>query len=161
LNVLQDIVFACRVFTRQRAQIAITLAGVAFAVGVSTAVFTILNARAFRGYGVADPANVFRVDLDGDLAANVTLNGGSPMAGTWGREDFVRVTGAATSFVASASTSDGARLRESATAVDGPLLKLTAVSGNYFEVMQGNMTIGRPIVRRNHSVAMGRSDGQT
>ena len=70
--VRQDIVCAIRLFVRERRLFAVTLAGVAFAIGVSTAVFTVLNAVALRGDGVRDPGSVYAVSLDNRLVGPIS-----------------------------------------------------------------------------------------
>jgi hypothetical protein len=51
----QDAVFAARLFRRQPGTVGLAIAGLALAIGVSTAVFSVLNAAAIRPLGVADP----------------------------------------------------------------------------------------------------------
>jgi hypothetical protein len=50
-----DIVFAGRLFRRQPGTMALGVAGLALAIGLATAVFSILNAAALRPIGVDDP----------------------------------------------------------------------------------------------------------
>src|SRR4051812_30935552 len=59
----QDMVFALRLFRRRAGLFGIGIAGLALAIGLSTATFSLVFATAFRGYGIAAPASVFRVLL--------------------------------------------------------------------------------------------------
>jgi hypothetical protein len=60
-TVLADIVFATRLFRREPLLFLLTIAGLALAIGISTAVFSLLNVLAFRGYGVTASRNVVQL----------------------------------------------------------------------------------------------------
>jgi predicted permease len=141
--VRQDIVFAIRIFVRERRLFGVTLAGVAFAIGVSTAVFTVLNAVALRGDGVRDPKSIYALSLDGRLMGAISLTGGSPLGGSWGQVDFVRLARQAGSFTASAVTGSGARLRVASDATAALPVRGDAVSGGYFSIMGAGPALGR------------------
>jgi hypothetical protein len=57
----QDLAYGLRVFRRSPGPVAITIAGLALAIGVSTAVFGLLNATLLMPLGVSDPDSVVRV----------------------------------------------------------------------------------------------------
>jgi hypothetical protein len=75
-----DILFAARLFRRQPGTLAITVAGLALAIAVATAVVSVLNAALFRPPGVAEP----------DRAVTVwrTWQGGA--SGIWPYGDYVQ-----------------------------------------------------------------------
>src|SRR5207253_6856366 len=60
-DAMQDLAYGLRVFRRNPGAVAITLAGLALAIAVSTSVFSLLNATLRRGTGVADPRSTVRV----------------------------------------------------------------------------------------------------
>ena len=64
-EMLQDIRFAARLFRRQPGLFGMTVAGLALAIGISTAVFSTVKAVAFSGYGISDPESVYRIALNG------------------------------------------------------------------------------------------------
>lgn len=134
--------FALRLFFRERGLFGVTLAGLGAAIGVSTAVFTVLNAYALRGYGVAEPASVFRLALDNRLTARVSPYGTS-VSGVWAYSDYERLLRNATSITPAASASGGAQFRDRAEREPGQRLIYAAVSGNYFAVMGGTAAVGR------------------
>lgn len=139
----RDIVFALRVFLRERGLFGVTIAGLALAIGVSTAVFTVLNAYAFRGYGVTDPASVFRLALDNRLTGPTSKGASSPMTGVWAHADYERLALSATSSAVAASEPSGGTFRDRADQDTGRALRYSAVSGTYFAVMGGRASIGR------------------
>jgi predicted permease len=57
----QDLAYGLRVFRRSPGAVAITIGGLALAIGVSTAVFGLLNATLLMPLGIADPDSAFRV----------------------------------------------------------------------------------------------------
>ena len=61
-DVIQDLMYGLRVFRRNPGAVATTIAGLALAIGVSTAVFSLLNATLWFRPGVADPDSAVRVE---------------------------------------------------------------------------------------------------
>ena len=59
---VQDVAYGLRIFRRTPAAVAMTLAGLSLAIGVSTTIFSLLNATVFQPLGVADPGSVVRVE---------------------------------------------------------------------------------------------------
>ena len=87
-EMLQDIGFAARLFRRQPGLFGLTVAGLALAIGISTAVFSTVKAVAFGGYGISDPGSVYRVALDG---ARLTKPTGPAFQGNWSFADYQRL----------------------------------------------------------------------
>ena len=56
-----DLTYAVRLLRRSPGVVAVTVLGLGLAIGVSTAVFSLLNAVAFRPTGIDDPASAVRV----------------------------------------------------------------------------------------------------
>ena len=69
-EMLQDIRFAARLFRRQPGLFGMTVAGLALAISISTAVFSTVKAVAFSGYGISDPESVYRIALKGARLAS-------------------------------------------------------------------------------------------
>ena len=61
-DAIQDLTHGLRVFRRNPGAVATTIAGLALAIGVSTAVFSLLNATLWFRPGVADPDSAVRVE---------------------------------------------------------------------------------------------------
>jgi predicted permease len=61
-DVIQDLMYGLRVFRRNPGAVATTIAGLALAIGVSTAVFSLLNATLWFRPGVSDPDSAVRVE---------------------------------------------------------------------------------------------------
>ena len=57
----QDLTYAVRLLRRSPGVVAVTVLGLGLAIGVSTAVFSLLNAVVFRPTGIVDPASAVRV----------------------------------------------------------------------------------------------------
>ena len=60
-DAIQDLTYGARVFRRSPGTVATAIAGLALAIGVSTAVVTLLSATLFMPVGVADPASAVHV----------------------------------------------------------------------------------------------------
>jgi putative ABC transport system permease protein len=61
-DLIQDLMYGLRVFRRNPGAVATTIAGLALAIGVSTAVFSLLNATLWFRPGVPDPDSAVRVE---------------------------------------------------------------------------------------------------
>src|SRR5574339_96067 len=57
----QDLTYAVRLLRRSPGVVAVTVLGLGLSIGVSTAVFSLLNAALFRPTGIDDPASAVRV----------------------------------------------------------------------------------------------------
>ena len=60
-DAVQDLTHGLRIFRRSPGAVAVTTIGLAIAIAVSTSIFSVLNAIAFRPVGVADPDSAVRV----------------------------------------------------------------------------------------------------
>jgi predicted permease len=138
-TVLADIVFATRLFRREPLLFLLTIAGLALAIGISTAVFSLLNVLAFRGYGVTASRNVVQLlPLDANRP-------GSP----WMYRDYEQLREMLPAAQLTASVGTGIVALPFGTPEDGvPLefLETTAVSGNYFTLLGGRPVIGRTLI---------------
>ena len=128
-GIVQDVVFAARLFRRQPAIVAMTIAGLALAISVTTAVLTMVHRAVFPDTGIADPEAVFGIE-------------GPP----WPYPDYLQLRDSAQSVIAMAATrGGGGEFREQADADRGnlPHVSAVAVSGNYFDVLGARPAIGR------------------
>lgn len=57
----RDVVHAARLLRRSPGVVAVAVAGVGLAIGISTSVFTLINAILLQSGGIAHPASVVRV----------------------------------------------------------------------------------------------------
>jgi hypothetical protein len=80
-RVRYDVRFALRLFRRNPAPIGIAVTGLALAIGIATAVFSVVNAVTLRGDGVVDRDELFRVNLSPK----------GSQAAPWRHADFVRL----------------------------------------------------------------------
>ena len=125
-EMLQDIRFAARLFRRQPGLFGMTVAGLALAIGISTAVFSTVKAVAFSGYGISDPESVYRIALNGARFSKPT---GPVFQGNWPFADYQRLHDEAPSLTLVASASDGARYAASADATNVPAVTLLRSPG--------------------------------
>jgi hypothetical protein len=128
-GIAQDVVFAARLFRRQPAIVAMTVAGLALAISVTTAVLTMIHRAVFPDTGIAEPEAVFRID-------------GRP----WSYPDYLRLRDSVQSVIAIAATrGGGGEFRAHADADRGnlPPVSALAVSGNYFDVLGARPALGR------------------
>jgi putative ABC transport system permease protein len=139
----QDILFAVRLFRRQPGLFGLTVAGMAVAIGISTAVFSIVKAAQFGDYGVSNPESVFRVALNGGPFSRTT--GDSPFQGNWALSDYRRLEEATSSLSVVASARISAELREHADGGSPIPVDLLAVTGNYFPVLGLHASLGRTL----------------
>src|SRR5262245_51196284 len=58
-----DVVFAVRLLRRQPGLYAVTIGGLTLAIGLATAVFTIVSAVAAPRHGISQPASVYRLSI--------------------------------------------------------------------------------------------------
>ena len=132
---LQDLRFALRLFRRHPAPAAIAIGGLALAIGVVTAVFSLLDASMLRRYGMDNPKSVM----------SVAQSGHSAWVG-WPYAQFLQMRqGAALSRV-EASLSEKVRVSV-ASAADAGVQKLVLfVSGGYLEMLGGRPAVGRSLV---------------
>ncbi|MEX2272744.1 MAG: ADOP family duplicated permease [Vicinamibacterales bacterium] len=130
----QDLTFAFRLFRREPAIVAVTVGGLALAIAVATAVFSIVNALALRPIGLEDPTSAVRVWRE-------YRNGASTQ---WTYNEYVRLR------EASRLSRVEALIRESAPVAAAPddqgvSTDVHLVSGGYFSTFDGRVTLGRPL----------------
>ena len=137
----QDLVFAFRLFRRQPGLFGVAIGGLTLAIGLSTAIFSIVNATFIRGNGIREPESVYRVAWERTMLTVTT--GDSPTVGNWAYADYLRVPATLSSITLSASTHDGRTFRSA----DGSTTQAwsRAVSGNYFSVLGGTAAFGRTL----------------
>ena len=140
-----DTVFAVRLFRRRPGPFGLTIAGLAVAIGLSTTVFSILKAVAFADYGVTAPESVFRVAL-GDGVSSRPVTGDSLVQGNWGFSDYAELDDAISSLDAVASVGGRVEFRTDPDR-DPERVTMTAVSGDYFQVLGMRTTVGRSLTR--------------
>lgn len=147
---VRDVRFATRLFRRQPILFAMTVTGVAIAIGISATTFGFVNAAALRGSGFADPDSL--VSIEWLAAHSAPITGNSPVEGNWAYRDFIRLQTAAKSIDMAASSGTLDQFRSSA--VDpGARLNGMAVSGNFFRVTGGIVTTGRALAPSDDSDA--------
>jgi predicted permease len=137
----QDIVFALRLFRRQPGLFGTAVVGLAVAIGLSTAIGSIVNGAFLRGSGIAD-STVAQAKLTVGPWQRTT-GGTSPTLGNWAYDDYRDLEASAPSVsVAAAAQSFGAlRASEGRSTTIGGL----AVTGNYFALMGANTAYGRTL----------------
>jgi putative ABC transport system permease protein len=140
-DVAQDIVFALRLFRRQPASLLLAIAGLALAIGITTAMFSVVNAIAFRGVGVEDADSVVRVEWRS--APRQTT--GTATVGNWSLDAFRLLDRATTTMRVVASARAGGPFRGPDTAEAGDYVDVAAVSGTYFPVLGGRAVLGRAL----------------
>jgi predicted permease len=129
----QDAVFAARLFRRQPGTVGLAIAGLALAIGVSTAVFSVLNAAAIRPLGVADP--------DATVQVWRTWPRGASM--NWPYADYLQVREAARLSALEGWIRDAGSLGFTAAGVAAPGTPVHLVRGGYFSTFGLRTSLGR------------------
>ena len=137
----QDLTYASRMFLRRPALFSVTVAGLGVAIGISTAVFTVVQAVAFTGYGFQSPESVFRVALTSGSFTRVT--GNSPFQGNWAFFDYSELQKTASTMDVVASLRDSAAFRASPDQATSEYVTVMAVSDDYFGVLGMRAAYGR------------------
>jgi putative ABC transport system permease protein len=137
----QDVRYASRLFLRRPALFSVTVAGLGVAIGISTAVFTVVQAVAFTGYGFKAPESVFRVALTGGTFTRVT--GNSAFQGNWAFSDYSELQKTASTMDVVASLRDSAAFSASPDQATSEHVPVMAVSDNYFGVLGMRAAYGR------------------
>jgi putative ABC transport system permease protein len=131
---LQDLRFALRLFRRHPAPVAIAVGGLALAIGVVTAVFSLVNASMLRPYGMDDPASVV-------IVARADHGGW----GEWRLERFRQFQEGSTLGRVEASTVRRLRFAATANEDDAPGRTVLFVSGGYLPLLGGRPALGRTL----------------
>jgi predicted permease len=124
---VQDVRYAARGFSRNRAFLATSVLTLAVGLGLLTVAFTVFNAYVLRPFAVQDPEQLYRV------AWRAPENGGQQFS--WREYDELR----ARADLFDAVVADDMRLVSS----DGHLLSASYVSDNYFPVLAPRLLAGR------------------
>jgi predicted permease len=131
----QDLTYAARLLRRSPGVVTVTVLGLGLAIGVSTAVFSLLNAVAFRPTGIADPASTVRV----------LRKYQSGMSTSWSYAEYVRLRDGATSTRVEASLRDDASIGTTADIDHAAPASLNFVSGGYLGTLNSRIALGRPL----------------
>jgi predicted permease len=137
----QDVVFASRLFRREPALFSLTIGGMALAIAITTSVFSVVYPFAFPPPGVPEPRSTYRL----------SVARGSSSGAPWAYADYLRLQAAPKSFEPAAAVAPGLGVLEfggdSTREVDTPrYIHAGIVSGNFFRVMGGRVSIGRPLL---------------
>jgi predicted permease len=134
-SMLQDLRFALRLFRKHPAPAGIVIGGLALAIGVATAVFSIVNATMLRPYGMDDPVSVVKVM--------------KPMHGHawpyWSYAQFLRMREGTTLGRVEASLLEEARLTVAPASDDVANRWMLLVSGGYLNMLGARPALGRAI----------------
>lgn len=136
----QDLRFALRVFHRQRGVFALAILGLAAAIGLSTAMFTVVNAAYLRGSGLPHPEQVFQVELRG---LGQTTGDFMRTQGDWSLAAAMELTNRVphASITASERFADRVRIGDRAFANAWG----RAVDASYFSTLRIGARIGRTL----------------
>ena len=130
-----DLRCGVRLFRKHPAVIGATAAGLALAIAVCTAVFTILNAAVLRPYRMDDPTSVVRVRM-------IVNRGWST---TWPYDAFLQLQDRARLSRVEAYLSDAARLSVAPDSAAERKVDLLLVSGGYLPLLGGRAVLGRTL----------------
>jgi predicted permease len=142
-TMFNDVIFAVRLYRRNAGLFALTVAGLAVAIGISTSAFSVVRAVAFAGYGAADSESSFHASLESGIWTRVT--GDSPFRGDWAFADYQRLRGAASLSTLVASKQGRADYRPASEDVNPLPVPVLAVSGDYFSVLGLRTVLGRTL----------------
>ena len=133
-DVRGDLRYAARLFARQPGILLLTIAGLALGLGISTAVFSIMNA-ALRGEGL----------VDSDRAPGVLRTTERSLSTDWAYDEFLQLREGATRMQVEAVMTDAAALRADASETTVPSVGVAFVSGGFFAATGGRTALGRPL----------------
>jgi predicted permease len=128
---LNDIRFAARLFRRQSAIMALTVVGLALAIGVNTAAFSFVSTFSLRPIGVPEPASVVEV-------SPTTSSRGESM---WSYSQYLQLRAQTSLMRMEAWYAEGGTFSNTAGVNESVRVRL--VSGGFFEAMQGRAAVGR------------------
>ena len=131
----QDAVFAARLFRRQPGTVGLAIAGLALAVGVTTAVFSVLNAYAIRPLGVVDP----------DATVHVWRTWPRGAGTSWPYVDYLQVREAAQLSTLEGYIGDAGPLGLTSAGVSAPNTPVHLVTGGYFSTFGLRAAMGRGV----------------
>jgi predicted permease len=132
-EVARNLTYAVRLLRRSPGVVAVTVLGLGLAIGVSTAVFSLVNAVAFRPTGIVDPASAVRI-----LRKYQNGTGTS-----WSYAEFVQLRDGAKSTRVEAARHDATSFSRTAVSGDADTAKVSFVSGGYLGILNSRVTLGR------------------
>jgi predicted permease len=137
----EDVVYAVRLFRRQPAIVGMTIAGLALAIGISTAAFTIIDLTVAPRHGVPAPHRVASLRS----VAGTAGDDGMPLQ----HADYLalREIASAADVTACFWSSTGSTVRLGAAEAEQTFRsgQFAVVSGNYFTVIGGKAATGRTL----------------
>jgi predicted permease len=129
----QDLTYAIRLLRRNPTVVAITVAGLGLAIGVSTSVFSVVNAVAFRPVGIHEAGTAVRV-------FRAYQHGTST---SWPYAEFLRLRDASPLVTLEASMPDSAWFSRTPDAGDSESIGGAFVSGGYLATLSRRPAYGR------------------
>ena len=141
-EVLQDLTYATRLLRRSPGVVAIAVGGLGVAIGVSTSVFTFLNAVALRSTGVYEPSSVVQV-------MRGYPNG---IGDAWKYADYLQLRESARTIRLEASVRDGAIVSQAADRDGAQSASLTFVTGGYLSTLNNRLLLGRALIPADDSL---------
>ena len=142
-TMLKDLRYGLRLFRKHPVPAGIATGGLALAIGVVTAVFSIVNATLLRPYDMDDPASVVRV-------MDESHGRGWPY---WSYARFQRMREDATLCRVEASLREQATFSTTAGYDDGVSRRVLFVSGGYLPMLGGRPLLGRSIDAKDDTAA--------
>ena len=130
-----DLTYAVRLLRRSPGVVAVTVLGLGLAIGVSTAVFSLMNAAAFRPTGIDDPASAVRV-------MRAYRNG---IGNAWRYADYLLLRDGARNVRLEASLRDGASISTRPGTDVADTASLLFVSGGYLSALSNRTLLGRAL----------------
>jgi predicted permease len=134
-EVRQDLIYAARLLRRSPGVVMVTVLGLGLTIGVSTAVFSILNAVALRPTGIVDPSSTVRV-------LRKDQNG---MSTSWSYAEYVQLRDGSKRTRVEASLRDGTSLSTTPDGESAAPVSLNFVSGGYLAALSGRVAGGRTL----------------
>jgi predicted permease len=135
-EIVQDLTHAARLLRRSPAVVAITIGGLGIAIGVSTSVFTLLNAVLFRSTGIIEPSAVVHV-----LQAHRTGIGNA-----WKYADYLQLRESARAIRLEASIGGSAVVSRTVERAGADSASLTFVTGGYLSALNNRVLLGRLLI---------------
>ncbi len=136
----RDVTFACRLFRKQIIPFVVVIAGLAITIGLSTAMFSIVNAIAFSSTGIRGVEAVRRLAFPGSLSIPLQ---GAAFQGQCGLLDYVALKNNSASLILTASSVDGSSV--AVRGVSSDLVPVAAVTGNFFDFFNVRAARGRTL----------------
>jgi predicted permease len=132
-EVSQDLTYAARLLRHSPGVVVVTVAGLGLAIGVSTSIFSIVNA-AMRPSGIEDPSTAVRI---------VRAHGSQGMGSAWPYSLYARLRQGVTQIKVEAQLTDSAAFGETSDAESTEQAGVMFVSGGYLGALTRSVTAGR------------------